>query len=198
MCKNTKIAAVGFIFISMSLLFSLSSASNDKPDMTIVDEFKCEDKTITIKNYKFDNEVNNVINKRLGAYLGVWVAYHASGYYGESNAYFMVNKETCEKYSIDGENIEFFDKNTFLTWSWDFESGYFPNQISMYEIVNYEIRKYDEFIPQEGGPSDAKWVDKNKIKFKLLQFNPDKSADKVYIYTDRTIVKHGNKWIYEN
>ena len=162
----------------------------------VIKTISCGNKKIKITNLIHKNEANSIRNKINGIFHEKWLAYTEAQYYGEVHEYYLINKNTCEKFKIEGQKFDFLNKNIFLTWSMDFGAEYYPNKISTYKIQNNKVIKTGEFSPPEGGPSKAKWVNNKTIKFILVNFNESSDADKEpYKYKKSIITKINNEWL---
>jgi len=195
-----KILPILVIWLHYSYEANADASAGQKSAVKVVKVFDCEGKKVSLENYELKHgptDIDHVEHIILGDFFNSWVAYRESHYYGEANRIFLINKKSCDKFQIDGENIVALNNNTFLTWSLDFEAGFIPNQISMFAIEGNKVIKTGEFIPPKGGPENAKWINKDLIKFRLVDFNPDTEAKEKYIYQDKIIVRRGSEWVYK-
>lgn len=81
----------------------------------------------------------------------------------ESTGYLMVNKDNGSAYSIWGRPYFSPSQKKFLTIHSDLEEQVSPNGIQLFSFNQGQIKKLWELAIRDWGPTQAKWVDENKL-----------------------------------
>jgi hypothetical protein len=109
----------------------------------------------------------------------------------EGTKYLMINASTGNINSFIGIPIISKDMNRFVTASLDLEAGYLPNRISIFRLIESEIKKEWSKTYTASGPSDATWTNNTVITFfENSSKNGGQTLDKKLV----TIVLINDEW----
>jgi hypothetical protein len=83
----------------------------------------------------------------------------------EGTGYLMINASTGNINSFFGIPIISMDIRRFVVASLDLETGYLPNRISIFRLIDNKIKKEWSKSYTTSGPSDAAWIHNTVITF---------------------------------
>ncbi|MGH9968776.1 MAG: tetratricopeptide repeat protein [Pyrinomonadaceae bacterium] len=130
----------------------------------------------TLKNYQRANEDDSVIQYNFREYLPELGYFLVHRQFYEGHDYLMIHDVSGRRFELQDAPVVSPDGRRLVTTSSGIMGGYSPNAIQIWRVTQRGLLLEQTIQPRGWEPSDAKWIDNQKISLTKNLPNADRSA----------------------
>lgn len=145
----------------------------------------------TLKDYQKANEEDSVVHYNFREYLPELGYFLVHRQFYEGRDYLMIHEASGRRFQLQDVPVVSPDRRRLVTTSNGIMGGYDPNAIQIWRATSRGLVLEQTIKPQGWGPSDAKWIDNQRVRVTKNLTSEDFSTTR---QAPATLILRGSRW----